>query len=147
MITASTSPSSSRALVPRFEFPELAFQFLDVLEPTFRKRSSFFRRILIRSVLKNSSEYTRRNFARMPDPASASPNRINACFAIRAFAGVRTVCRQSRGKHWRNVVGKVAGRPASARQSSLIRRSDRAQISHTKRSPNANLRSVLEAMA
>ncbi len=81
------------------------------------------------------------------DPASASPDRINACFAIRAFAGVRTVCRQSRGKLSRNEIGEVAARPASARQSSLARRSDRAQISHTKRSPKANLRNVLEAMA
>jgi hypothetical protein len=53
------------------------------------------------------------------DPASASPNRINACFAIRAFAGVRTVCRQSRENPWRNAFGKVAACPASARQSSL----------------------------
>ena len=82
MITASTSPSSSRALVPRFEFPELAFQFLDVLEPTFRKRSFFFRRILIWSVLRNSSEYTRRNCARMPDPASAASQCPIASFVI-----------------------------------------------------------------
>jgi hypothetical protein len=32
------------------------------------------------------------------DPASASPNRTIVYFAICAFAGVRTVCRQSRGK-------------------------------------------------
>ena len=57
------------------------------------------------------------------------------------------MCRQSRGKLSRNEIGKVAARPASARQSSLTRRLDRAQISHTKRSPKANLRSVLEAMA
>ena len=66
------------------------------------------------------------------DPASASTGRIDACFAIRAFAGVRTVCRQSRAKLIRNEIGKVAARPASARQSALTRRSDRAQISHTK---------------
>ena len=87
------------------------------------------------------------NRAQYTDPASASPDRINACFAIRAFAGVRTVCRQSRGKLSRNEIGKVAARPASARQSSLTRRSDRAQISHTKRSPKAKLHSVPEAMA
>jgi hypothetical protein len=53
------------------------------------------------------------------DPTSAGPDRINACFAIRAFAGVRTVCRQSRGNPWRNAVGKVAAHPANARQTSL----------------------------
>jgi hypothetical protein len=53
------------------------------------------------------------------DPASASPDRINACFAIRGFASVQTVCRQSRGTPWRNAVGKVATHPANARQTSL----------------------------
>jgi hypothetical protein len=56
---------------------------------------------------------------RYADPASASPNRINACFAVRAFAGVRTVCRQSRSKFSRNEVGKVPARLASARRTSL----------------------------
>jgi hypothetical protein len=54
---------------------------------------------------------------RFADPALASPNRINACFAIRAFAGVRTVCRQSREKPWRNAFGRVASHPVNARQN------------------------------
>lgn len=77
-------------------------------------------------------------------PARSLSTRVSR---FRALTGVQTVCRQSRGKLSRNEIVKVAARPASARQSSLARRSDRAQISHTKRSPNANLRSVPEAMA
>ena len=57
------------------------------------------------------------------------------------------MCRQSRGKLWRNAVGKVAARPATARQILLTNRSGRAHISHTKRSPKANLRSVLEELS
>jgi hypothetical protein len=53
--------------------------------------------------------------------------------------GVKTVCRQRRGKLWQNAVGKVAARPATARQNSLTNRSGRVHISHAKRSPKANL--------
>jgi hypothetical protein len=57
------------------------------------------------------------------------------------------VCRQYRGESWRNAVGKVAARPASARQNSLRYPSGRAHISDTKRSPKAKLRSVLEELS
>ena len=70
--------------------------------------------------------------------------RVSRC---RASAGVQTVCRQSRGKLWRNAAGKVAARLATARQNSQTNHSGRAHISHTKRSPKANLRSVLEEMS
>jgi len=55
----------------------------------------------------------------MTDPASASTGRIDACLAIRAFACVRTVCRQSQSKLRRNEIGKAVTHPATAPQTSL----------------------------
>src|ERR1700676_3209100 len=76
-------------------------------------------------------------------PSRAVSTRVSR---FRAFSGVQTVRRESRGKLSRNEIGKVAAPPASAQQNSLTRRLDRAQISHTKRSPKTKLCSTLGEM-
>jgi hypothetical protein len=58
-------------------------------------------------------------------PARAVSARVSR---FRAFAGVQTVCEQSRGNLWPNAVGKVAAHPANARQTSLTNTS--ADLAH-----------------